>query len=65
MKVKIQNFRIGMQGVADLIEHDAQSASLLAAQSGFTGSATVTEGVKLQIERHEANTNNDMRIAER
>ena len=54
-----------MQGVADLIEHDAQSASLLAAQSGFTGSATVTEGVKLQIEQHEANTNNDIRIAER
>ena len=54
-----------MQGVADLIEHDTQSASLLAAQSGFTGSAAVTEGVKLQIEQYEVNTSNDIRILER
>ena len=58
-------FRNEMQGVADLIQHDAQSASLLAAQSGFTGSSTVTEGVKLQLDQYEANTNADIRIIER
>ena len=54
-----------MQGITDLAEHDLQSASALAAQSGFTAAAAISNDMKLQIDKKEAELARELRIVDR
>ena len=54
-----------MQGITDLVDHDAQSASALAAQSGFTAAAAVSSDMQLVIERREAELAKELKIVDR